>query len=164
MAGDLTALDKVDSEHQRAYIRALNILGRRDHTEAELIKKLTLAKFSPSSIKNCINQLKKGKLINDYKFALNWGGYAIRSGRSYGIKLQMELKRRGVAAGIIAKAISELTEEYKEQEVLENIVSKRFASFNHATSEVKEKQRVYSYLQRRGFSISSISDFFNRNS
>jgi regulatory protein len=143
------------------YLRALNLLTRRDHTSVELQRKLELRGFSADSIANLLEQLTAKGYLDDKRFAERWTEAAIRNGRGYGLRILQELQKRGVPREIAAEAVAEAAVEYTEHASLAAIISRRFSAFDPATAPLKEKQRVYSYLQRRGYSIRAITGFFN---
>jgi regulatory protein len=152
-----------DSENpvsSAAYPRAINLLARRDHTTAEIKHKLAIRGFPADVIADVIEKLTQQGLLDDRRFAERWVESALLSGRGYGIRLLQELQRKGVPREIAAEAVAAASAEHSEQNSLAAIMSRRFAAFAPEGASLKEKQRIYSYLQRRGFSIQSINSFF----
>jgi regulatory protein len=145
------------------YLRALNLLSRRDHTTVELQRKLAVRGFSADSIADLLEQLTGKGYLDDRRFAERWTEAAIRNGRGYGLRIRQELQKKGIPREIAAEAVDHAATEYPEHDSLAAIVSRRFSAFDPASAPLKEKQRVYSYLQRRGFSIQVITGFFNNN-
>ncbi len=142
------------------YSRALNLLARRDHTVHELKQKLSVRGFSADSITTAIEKLSGQKLLDDRRFAERWADAAIRGGRGYGLRILQELQRKGVSREIAAEVVATATAEHLESDSVAAIVARRFAAFDPAGASQKEKQRVYSYLQRRGFSMQTVISFF----
>ncbi len=143
-----------------AYLRGLNLLARRDHGTAELRNKLKTKGFSPEAINLAVLRLSDQGLLDDAKFSARWVDSALRNGRGYGARLLQELLRKGIPGEIAQLAVSEAGAENSSEQVLASIIAKRFAAFNHDGATLKERQRVYSYLQRRGFSLSDIMNYF----
>jgi regulatory protein len=146
------------------YLRALNLLTRRDHTRVELQRKLSARGFSADAITAVIEKLAREGYLNDRRFAERWAESSLQSGRGYGIRILQELQQRGISREIAADTIAAATAEYPAQDVLAALVSRRFPVFDPASSSRKEQQRVYSYLQRRGFSLQTIAGFFKTKS
>lgn len=147
-----------------AYLKALELLAGRDHSRLELRKKLASRGYAEKSLEDALEKLSAQGLINDEKFAAGWVASALRSGRGIGAKLLVDLQQRGVARETARQAISAASAENPAEQVLAAIVARRFASFDDETATQKERQRVYSFLQRRGFSLSSIISYFrNKN-
>ena len=142
------------------YLRAINLLTRRDHTTIELKRKLEAKGYPDGSISEALERLAREGYLDDRRFAERWTETAIRSGRGYGLRILQELQQKGVPREIASGAVADATAEYPEQDSLAAEVSRRFSSFDPASASLKEKQRVYSYLQRRGFSLQAITSFF----
>lgn len=142
------------------YLRALNLLTRRDHTEIELKRKLAVRGFSADAISEVIEKLAGEGYLDDRRFAQRWTESAIRSGRGYGLRILQELQRRGISREIASATVAGASAEYSEHDSLAAIFSRKFSAFDPASATMKEKQRVYAYLQRRGFSLQTISVFF----
>jgi regulatory protein len=145
---------------KRALARALRTLARRDHSTAELARKLRDGGIAPPLVEDVINRLQESGYLDDRRFARQWADSAVRSGRGYGPRLRLELQRRGVADEIIAEVLGEVNAEYGEAEMLAALLARKFAGFTPATAPDREKRRVLNYLQRRGFSPAAIMDYF----
>ena len=143
-----------------AYERALLLLTRRDHGVAELKRKLIGKGFSEKDSNEAIARLLKQDLLDDVRFAEKLVDASIRNGRGVGSKLFSDLRRKGISPDIARHAIEAVASKTPELETLTLILSKRFAAFDPSSASQKEKQRVFGYLQRRGFSLSSIIGFF----
>lgn len=143
-----------------AYERALLLLTRRDHGVAELKRKLVDKGFQEKESDEAIERLLQQDLLNDARFAEKLADASIRNGRGVGSKLFSDLRRKGISPDIALHAIEEAASRTPEFETLSLILAKRFAAFDPISASQKEKQRVFGYLQRRGFSLSSIISFF----
>jgi len=143
-----------------AYLKALELLAGRDHSRHELRKKLALRGCAGQPLEEALERLSSQGLIDDAKFAAAWVQSALRSGRGFGAKLLADLQQRGVPRETAQQAVAAAAAEAPAELVLAAIVKKRFAAFSNETATQKERQRVYGYLQRRGFSLSSIISYF----
>jgi regulatory protein len=143
-------------EASKAVSRALKILSRRDHSEAELVRKLSLKGFSPESVTAAIEKLRQAGYLDDGRFARVYAESAIRNGRGYGFRLRLELSRRGVDEDTIAETLERLGAEYGELETLSGLMAGRFPDFDPLESDDRLKRRVMGYFQRRGFSLAAI--------
>jgi regulatory protein len=145
---------------QCAYERALLLLARRDHGVAELKRKLVEKGFPEINSDEAIERLLQQGLLDDVRFAEKIADASVRNGRGVGPKLFSDLIRKGISPDIARHAVEEAASRTHEFEALALILSKRFAAFDPSSAAQKEKQRVFGYLQRRGFSLSSILSFF----
>ncbi|MBI5657499.1 MAG: regulatory protein RecX [Geobacter sp.] len=139
---------------------ALRLLARRDHSVAELGRKLRLRGFEPELISETLAHLTEAGWLNDRRYAEQWAASALASGRGYGVRLKMELQQRGVLAELASDVIATLTEEHDETEELNRLIYRKFPGFNPLTAPDKERRLVYAFLHRRGFSGSVISAYF----
>ena len=143
-------------ESQRAYVHALKTLTRRDHSEAELRRKLAEKDIPAPVIDATIVRLKESGYLDDRRFAWHWAESAIRNGRGYGYRLRFKLSRRGVADALAAEVTAQLSSEYDEPGTINSLVAKKFPDFSPSSADERQKSRITGYLQRRGFSLSAI--------
>lgn len=139
-----------------AFDSSLKILALRDHSEAELRRKLAGKGYEEQTIEESVARLKELGYLDDLRFARSFASSSLRNGRGYGGRLKLELSRRGVDPGIVGDVLHELAAEYDERELLAQLMERRYAGFDPAAATDKEKRKVVGYLQRRGFSLSAI--------
>jgi regulatory protein len=145
---------------RRAYIMALRALGRRDHSEAELRRKMTDRGISAGVVDDVIDKLKQAGYLDDMKFALRWAESAVRNGKGYGFRLRYELSRRGIAEDVASEVAERMMAEYDEWEAVKALVARKFAGFAAQSADDRQKRRIMGYLQRRGFSLTAILQVF----
>jgi regulatory protein len=150
-------------ELEKAFARALRILARRDHSMAELDRKLRTGGVPEDVVARVLARLTASGYLDDRRFAEQWAGSAVRNGRGYGPRLRQELTRRGVSREIVDEVVAAIAMEYGEKEALAQIVARRFAGFDPKAASDRDKGRLFAYLQRRGFSTAAIFDFMRRN-
>jgi regulatory protein len=147
-----------------AYLKALDLLARRDHSRGELKRKLSRRGFAEEELEDTLERLTSQGLLDDARFAAAWVESSLRNGRGIGGKLLVDLQLKGVPPETARQAVAAAAVDHPAEAVLADIVGKRFAAFSNETATPKERQRVYGYLQRRGFSLSSIISYFrNQN-
>jgi regulatory protein len=143
-------------EARRALGIALNMLSRRDHSEAEVRRRLAAKGFSHDTGDEVIAGLREVGYLNDRRFARAYAESAIRNGRGYGFRLRLDLSRRGIDEEIIADAMDEVGAEYDEITTLTGLMARKFAGFDPRQADDRLKRRVVGYFQRRGFSLAAI--------
>ena len=139
-----------------AFDCALRVLALRDHAEGELRGKLARKGYPDGEVEETVARLKELRYLDDLRFARAFASSAMRNGRGYGARLGMELARRGVSRDIAEVALAELKEEFVEDDLLAQLLERRFAGFDPASASEKERRKVVGYLQRKGFSLSAI--------
>jgi regulatory protein len=147
-------------EAQRAYVFALRALGRRDHSEAELRRKMIYRGISAGVVDDIIDKLTQSGYLDDRKFALRWAESAVRNGKGYGFRLRYELSRRGIAEDVASEVAERMMAEYDEGEAVKDLVARKFADFAAQSADDRQKRRIMGYLQRRGFSLTAILQVF----
>ena len=135
---------------------ALRVLALRDHSEAELRRKLKEKGYDEEGIAGSVARLKELGYLDDARFARGFAQSAIRNGRGYGARLKLELSRRGVAAATVQDTLAQIGQEFGEAEVLARTIERRYPGFDPASATDKEKRRVVGYLQRKGFTLAAI--------
>ena len=149
-------MEKSRSTASDPFARALRILGRRDHSEAELRAKLSRFGFSASAIDETVKRCYSYDYLDDQRYALARCREMLRSGRGVGPKVLLDLKRRGIAETIAREALQVAGEELSPAQVLRQQLARRFGQFDYAAANEKERRRVVSYFQRRGFDLATI--------
>jgi regulatory protein len=129
--------------------RALRCLAQREHSRAELARKLA-ALGGADEIDAELDRLVALGLLSDARFA---DAFVRSRAARYGVlRLRGELARRGVAAELIG-AVLEGRETDGEIERARNIRSRKFATL---PQDAREWARQARFLQGRGFSTDII--------
>lgn len=149
-------MEKSSSSASEALARALRILSRRDHSEAELRSKLERFGFSASVRDEVIQRCYSYNYLDDARYALAKSREMLRTGRGVGPRILLELRRRGIKETLTRQALEQAQEELSTEEVFHQQLERRFSGFDFATATDKERRRIVSYFQRRGFSLETI--------
>jgi regulatory protein len=147
-------------ETGRALDCAFRALARRDHSIAELERKLRERKISEPAAAAVIARLEESGYLDDRRFAERWAEAAVRNGRGYGVRLRQDLSRRGVSREIIEEVLAGIASTCGEADALATLAERRFAGFVPAAASDRERRRVVGYLQRRGFTLATILRYF----
>ena len=126
--------------------RALRYLVRREHSRAELARKLTPFAESQQAVEQVIDSLLSRKQLSDERFAEE---RARSLSRKYGpAKIRQDLKARGISDAVIEKLPVE-----SEVERARAILSRKYRA--SATTREERAKRAR-FLQSRGFSYDVI--------
>ena len=127
--------------------RALRHLVRREHSRAELARKLAPHAESVEAVKAVLDLLLSKKHQSDERFAEE---RARSLSRKYGAaKIRDDLKRRGISDEISERVAPESDDLQKAREIL----SRKFSSEAQTREEHAKRAR---FLQSRGFSYDVI--------
>ena len=126
--------------------RALRFLAAREHSRAELSRKLAPHAESAEALLFLLDELEKRKQLSDERYA------EVRShwmSRKYGAaRIRQDLQAKGVAAEVVARVSSE-----GELERAKAILARKYRD---AATTREEKARRMRFLQSRGFSFDTI--------
>ena len=142
---------KRQSQENKAYDKALKLLGIRLQSIYEMRQKLT-KKFDPHIVQSTIAKLKRNNLLNDEQFALIWIEERSQNRLRSTIHLIAELRQKGIANDIIKKSLQQANVAEHEVEIALSLAQKKMRQIN--TIDVSEK--VKTYLARKGFSHRTI--------
>ena len=126
--------------------RALRFLARREHSRAELSRKLAPHAESAEALLFLLDDLEKRKQLSDERYAevrSNW------MSRKYGAaKIRQDLKAKGVTDEVAARVSTE-----GELERARAILARKY---REGATTREEKARRMRFLQSRGFSFDTI--------
>jgi regulatory protein len=127
--------------------RALRYLVRREHSRAELARKLAPHAASPDALAALLDELVSRKQLSDERYAEE---RARSLARKYGpLKIRHDLKAKGVADSLVAQVSAE-GEMERARAVLER-------KYREPATTAEEKARRARFLQGRGFSMDVIT-------
>jgi regulatory protein len=127
--------------------RALRCLARREHSRAELARKLQRYAESQEILEGLLGELEGSKLLSNPRFA----EMRVRVlSRKYGAaKIRHDLKARGVDAELAARATEGLDDLQRAREILAR-------KYHGQATTREERARRARFLQSRGFSYETI--------
>ena len=126
--------------------RALRHLARREHSRAELARKLALHAESPAALEQLLDALAAKKQLSDERYAEL---RAHQLSRKYGAaRIRLDLKAKGVAQELIERVCAA-----GELERAASILQRKYRA---PASSRAERARRMRFLQQRGFSHDTI--------
>jgi regulatory protein len=136
--------------------RALRFLARREHSRAELARKLGAHASEGEDVERLLDELTRRGWLSNARFAEQ----AIRTkSRRFGpVKLAHDLRAKGVADDEIDAAFR-AAGEHGEADIA-RVWASRFAA---APADQRERARQVRFLQGRGFTLGAILHFMKRS-
>lgn len=125
--------------------RALALLARREHTRAELARKLQAAGYDAADVAPLLDEFESKNWLSDRRFAESW--VADHRAKSGSVKLAYELRQRGVPDTVIDEVLR--GEEDSELDRARAVWRKKFGT---PPADAAEKARQMRFLLGRGFS------------
>lgn len=127
-------------------VRALRYLMRREHSRAELARKLAPHAESPSALQCVLNELEEKRQLSDQRYA---EARAHRLSRKYGAaRIRHDLKAHGVADAVVDRVSSQ-----GDLDKAKAILARKYRQAPTSREESAKRAR---FLQSRGFSYDTI--------
>jgi len=134
----------------------LRLLARREHSQKELLDKLTLRGFSRDDTQAVIDELAQHGWQSDLRYAESYARFRIQKG--YGpIRISYELRQNGIAAFDLDAIVQE--EAVSWIVLLEQVYSKKYS--DERVLDRNEWAKRSRFLLHRGFSGAMISALFD---
>ncbi|HSL22317.1 MAG TPA: regulatory protein RecX [Vicinamibacterales bacterium] len=145
-----------------AYSEALKLLSRRELTTSELRERLLKKQVPPQDVDETVRRLSADGTLNDRRAAVTIARtHALVKARGR-LRIERELRARGVSAETTRAALDEVFGELSEPELLERALRKRLRSGRIHTEA--EFRRLYQYLLRLGFPPDAVLALLKKHS
>ena len=128
---------------------ALRLLSFREHSQQELVEKLKMRGFPVEEIEPLCEEFSSKGYIDDRRVAESFLASALLKRDKGGVRLQQELRQRGISRELIDTILS----SYRA-EVDEGAVAKGLAE--HLMKRGRDRKYIERYLWRQGFSSSQV--------
>lgn len=139
-----------------AFTLAVRLLSRCDRSIAQLRQKLEQRGFSATEIDAAIERCCDYNYLDDRRYATARVRSLMRSGKGVGARVFADLRRRGIDETLAREVLDKVTEEFCLDHLLQSELARRFPTFSYARATEKERRRVISFFQRRGFNLGDI--------
>ncbi len=140
----------------KVYQYALRLLTGRDYTVARIRQKLAAREVARQDLEEAVSRLQREGWLNDARYAERFAEAALSSGRYYGARLRMEMRRKGFSADVVSETVAPLLAESDEISEVRSAAERRYPGFSYSAANDRDKRRVVGFLQRRGFGFSAI--------
>jgi regulatory protein len=158
----LSGSDPVTPE--QVYQYTLRLLTGRDYTVAGIRCKLMSRGVAEGDLEEVLQRLQREGWLDDGRYAGRFAESALATGRYYGARLRMEMRRRGFTAEDVAETLAPLLAESDEVSEARRVAERRYPGFSYSAASDRDKRRLVGFLQRRGFSFSAIMQVLRSDS
>lgn len=139
---------------KRAKLRAMNLLTKKDYTEAGIRKKLSEGYYSQEQIDETVQYLKQYGYIDDKRYVRNYFSVHIQERTKN--KIVQKLIEKGISFELIESLVDEIYEEERtltylpdEMEMGRKLLAKKKYDIENS---VNDRQKAFGYLVRHGIS------------
>jgi regulatory protein len=156
---DLVPTDEIDrfSDPKEARKKAMDYLARREHSRAELARKMEQAGFEMNASLDAIEQLRKDGLQSDRRFVDAFVQSRINQGKGP-TRIRADLSQRGVRDPVIHEVLSAVEQDWFR--LARDTRIKKFGM--DLPVDFKDKARQMRFLQYRGFEPDQIQSAVSR--
>lgn len=155
---DVSKLSKEDWSLNNCKERSIYILTNYSKTEKQLRDKLKQSgKYTPEIIDKTIAFLKEHNFLNDKDFA---NRFIELHKNAYSKKvIRQKLLIKGIKKEILDEVFADNEENIDETQVIKRLLLKKCPDYyeNKDNMDIKAKQKIYSFLMRKGFPYNLVS-------
>jgi regulatory protein len=131
---------------------ALRLLNQRSYSEAKLKEKLQFKPVTPEDTQTILAKLKEMKLIDDARYAASLVRTEAVYRHSSSRYITQKLRQKGVSKDIIESSLQTTNEEIPEEVERARHHAEKHQKKYADLPLFEKKQKLMSYLYRRGFS------------
>ena len=147
--GEEAAPEEPAAAHRRGYATAIKLLGARDHSSAELRRKLAERDLDAETIDAVLVELAEARYVDDARYARLYAEQ--KAGQGHGPHaIESKLAERGVGSTEVREAMEALGADWQER--AEAALGAKFRDDQIVDPEPKVRARIARFLQGRGFS------------
>ncbi len=145
---------------KRAKLRCMNLLMTKEYTVEQLRRKLRQGFYSEELIEIAISYVASFNYVNDLKYAMDFITYNESSKSKR--RIEQDLYKKGISRETMERAWNEWEEQGGEQDEI-GMIRKQLEKkqYNDETADYKEKQKIYGFLLRKGYSSEQIKKAIN---
>lgn len=138
------------SAEQKCFHVALRLLANRDHSCAELARKLEQRKFARHLVKHALDECLRLNYLDDERFCQSHLRQLRRKG--YGPhQIQQRLRSKGISDAMIQDVLYRTYPESAQIEDCRRVMNKKLSSPTFASRSGPLNDRLYRFLLGRGF-------------
>lgn len=136
---------------RRAKLRAMRLLEAMGRTEQELYRKLKTGGYPEAVIEQALSYVKSFGYVDDARYIRNFMESRQHTKSKKEIKMLLMQKGldRSLITDIMEEYISQDTSQDYEVEAIKALLRKK--KYDPSVADLKEKQKIYAYLARKGF-------------
>lgn len=134
---------------------ALRLLSRREHSVAELRRKLQERGFNADTIAEVLADCRRLGYLDDDRFARQYSEQLRR--RGYGrLRIEQMLKSKGLSAARVAACVTARCAEAGQIEDCRRVLHKKRQTVSGEATAPRTAARLYRFLMQRGFAAAVI--------
>jgi len=133
----------------RAYLDGLQLLARRELSEAQVRQRLARKGHEPHAIDDAVERLRAERAIDDVRVAEAIARTETGVKRRGKLRVRMQIERAGIEKGLAERTVDELFGATDEDALIEDALARRLRG-RATIADDRELQRLYRYLVGQG--------------
>jgi regulatory protein len=147
---------EAEDQAMRAKQRALDYLAYKPRTEQEVRRKLEQEDVPPAVVEDVVARIKELGYLDDETYAHDYARNRF-SNKQYGPeRIRRELRERGIDRHLADAAVDDVFADADPVEVARAHAEKRWSRIDPDADPRRQKQKLYRYLKRRGFTSDTV--------
>jgi regulatory protein len=138
---------KNESDFGKNYVRALDLISRRQRSEKEIRDYAWKKRWTEENRDRVIERLKERRYLDDEKFAESFVRSRANTRNFSQRKMQVELVKKGIKSEVIERVLA--NGDFDELVSLKNLIAKKQAHYD-------SDEKLIQYLARQGFRYDDI--------
>jgi regulatory protein len=152
----MTAEIHTKNSFRHALNSAVRLLARRDHTRYEIQQKLKLRRFNRGVINRVLTECERLNYIDDERTARLFIEQLVRRGFGFR-RIGLELRKKGLKGERFDAILNQSRSQFDEYEIAAQVLQKKVKGLKDQEDPQKRRNRLYRFLQYRGFSEQTIA-------
>lgn len=144
----------MNSDFEKAKACAFWYINRKRYTKKELIERLVKKEYEQSLAEEVINHLEERGYVDDRDYTRRYISDAVKLKGHGKMRIKNDLRAKGISADLVDEVL--LSMEIDCNMALPRLLESKAA--NADLKDEKQRNRIVSFLVRRGFSYKDISD------
>ena len=144
-----------------AYSDALRMLGRREHSAAEIRSRLLDRYHTPQDTDAAIARLLETRALDDRRVASAYARTASNIKGRGRLRVERELQAMGISREVATEAIAEVFGDLDERAQIDKAIQKKLRGGKNMVT-LQQRARVYQFLMRQGFPPAAVSAALRR--
>jgi regulatory protein len=132
-----------------AYLTALNMLARRELSEAQLRQRLTRRQFPTDEIDDAVARLRQDRSLDDARVAGAIARSQLSLKKRGRLRVKREIEAAGIASALAEQAVAEAYADVDAEALLSSAIDRRLGS--RTLDDDRDMARLFRYLVGQGF-------------
>jgi len=145
---------------EKAEEAALRLLGRRDHSQEEIRRKLKARGFAATEIEEALRKLTSRRVLDDDRYAQRFALYLAEEKLFGPQRIHQKLFQKGIPADLTQEAMARVEESLPAGERLCRVLRMKLKARCLEQVLPRERRKLANYLRQRGFLWEEIGEAF----